>query len=109
MPKFTVTGTLTIDVTASIEAESEQDAKDQLDMADCCAESTDESITFNDCCQADCEIDEVTWDAEKKWNDLSKSERMEMLKGNGASDDAAYYIAGRSFKDVPNEWQEYFE
>jgi len=109
MPKFTVTATIGVDVTATVEAADKEDAERMLEGADVTVESCDTDVTFNSCCQINCNIDGVTRDGESLWDSMNKSERMEMLKGNGASDDAAYEIAGRSFEDIPDEWKGYFE
>ena len=107
--KFTVTGTKTFDVTFAIDAEDEQEARDAFDSTDCVIEITDDDMIVDYCCECTSEIDDVICNAEEKWNDLEKSERMEILKGNGVSDDSAYEIAGRSFEDLPDEWKKYFE
>jgi hypothetical protein len=104
----TIHGTKHIDVTATIDTDDVEEAKRIFDGTDCTVETCDKTVTFNSACETGSEVDSATWDAEQKWNNLSKSERMEMLTGNGASDDAAYEIAGRTFDNVPNEWQEYF-
>jgi hypothetical protein len=106
--KFTVNATIGVDVTATIEAEDEADAQSMLDSADVTVESCDTEITFNSACQINCDIDSVTCDAEQKWIDMDKGERMEMLKGNGVSDDTAYLKAGGDFDGLPTEWQNYF-
>jgi len=107
--RFTVVGTKTIDVTFTIEAEDKQEARNTFDSTDCCVETKEDEVTVNSCCESTSEIDDVTCDAETKWDALSKSERMEMLKGNGASDDDAYTMAGWQFDDIPDEWQSYFD
>ena len=107
--KFTVTGVMKIEVTATVEAEDAQDAESQLDSADCCVESGDDTITFNSCCQTGFDSETVVCDAEQKWEGLDKSERMEILKGNDVSAEAAYDIAGRDFDDIPEEWQQFFD
>ena len=106
--KYTVSATIGVDVTATIEAEDADDAERQLDSADVTVESCDNDITFNNCCQINCNVDSVSCDGEKKWNDLSKFNRMEILRGNDVTDDAAYDIAGRSFENIPTEWKGYF-
>jgi len=105
----TIHGTKHIDVTAVIDTDDVEEAERIFNDTDCTVETTDSSITFSSCHESMSEIDSTTWDAEEHWKNLSKFERMEMLKGNGASDDAAYDIAGRSFDNVPTEWQGYFE
>jgi hypothetical protein len=106
--KHTVTGTMQIDITATIDAEDVEDAKRAIESADCCVESTDQNIIFNNCCQSFIEIDHIVCDGQKLWRDLSKTDRMATLVGNGASDDAAYEMAGREFFDLPIQWQGYF-
>ena len=106
--KYTVTATIGVDVTATIEAESKDDAESMLDSADVTVESCDTEITFDNACQINCDIDETICVGEKIWDEMSKSERMEMLKGNGVSDDTAYNKAGGDFDGLPTEWQEYF-
>ena len=109
MMKYTVIGTKTFDVTFIVEAEDEQEARDAFDSTDCMVEITDDDVIVDSCYECTSEIDDVICDAEEKWNDLEKSERMEILKGNGVSDDSAYEIAGRDFDSIPDEWKEFFE
>ncbi len=107
--KFTVTGTKTIEVTFTVEADDTEDAKIIFDSTDCTVDTTDGEVTVNSCCESTSEIDSVTCDAEEKWDEMSKSERMEMLSGNGASGDSSYHLAGGDFDNLPDEWKGYFE
>ena len=106
--KFIITGTISVEVTASIEADSEEDAKSLLDSADCCVESNDADVVFTDCCQSGTEIDNVSCPSYDNWESLSNLERANILKENGASDEAAFESANLDFSDLPDEWQEYF-
>ena len=105
----TIHGTKHIDVTAVIDTNDVEEAERIFHSTDCTTETTDGSVTFTSCHECHSEADSAKWDAKEKWENLSKFERMEMLRGNGASDDAAYSIAGRTFDNVPDAWQVYFE
>jgi hypothetical protein len=108
--KFVVTGTITIDVTATIDADSEHDAQSQLDSVDCCVESCDENIIFNECCQSGSNVDEVSCPAYDKWEEMSILERANVFKDNGASDESALETAQNdNFYNLPEEWQGYFD
>jgi hypothetical protein len=110
MLKFIVTGTIPVEVTAVIEAESEQEAKDMFDMADCCVDSSDADITFTDCCQGSADIDEVKCPAADKWEEMSPLDRAIVLKENGVSDECAMDICDRDYLyEIDEEWWEYFE
>lgn len=108
--KYVVKGTISVEVTAVIEAESEQDAQDAFDTADCCVESCDNNITFTDCSQSSSDIDEVDWPAADKWESLEPLERAIILKDNGVSNEAAFDVAEREYLcEIDEEWWEYFD
>jgi len=108
--KFTVTGTIEVEVTAVIEADNETEAKDMFDTADCCVESCDNSITFTDCNQNSSSVDEVKCDAADKWESMSRLERAIILKDNGVSHDCAFDVSERNYLyEIDEEWWEYFD
>jgi hypothetical protein len=108
--KFEVTGTISIEVTAVIEADTEADAKDMFDSADCCVESCDESITFTDCSQSASDVDDVKCPAADKWEGLSRLERAIILKDNGVDHEEAFDISERDYlTEIDEEWWSYFD
>jgi hypothetical protein len=108
--KFVVTGTISIEVTAVIEADNETEAKDMFDTADCCVESCDANITFTDCSQSASDIDEVACPAADKWEELSRLERAIILKDNGVEHDCAFDISERDYLyEIDEEWWGYFD
>ena len=108
--KFTVIGTISVEVTAVIEADSEKDAQDMFDSADVCIESCDSDITFSDCSQSGSEVDKVECPAADKWESLSRLERAIVLKENGVSDDCALDVSERDhLYEIDEEWWEYFD
>lgn len=108
--KFIVTGTISIEVTAVIEAENEAEAKDMFDTVDCCVESCDANITFTDCSQSASDIDDVGCAAADKWESMSRLDRANVLKDNGVSDDCAIDVSERDYLyEIDEEWWEYFD
>ena len=108
--RFVVSGTITVDVTATIDADSPEDAQSQLDSADCCVESCDANLVFNECCQSGSSVDEVSCPAYDKWESSSYLERAFVLSENGVSHEEAFETAqGDNFYNLPEEWQGYFD
>ncbi len=108
--KFIVSGTIEIEVTATIEADSRKEAEEMLDGADCCAESCDSSVVFSECSQSRSSVDEITCPAEKKFEDMTTLERAIVLKDNGVEDGEALEAANEdSIWDIDEDWQGYFD
>ena len=108
--KFIVKGTIEVEVTATIDADTGLDAQDQFDSADCCVESCDTNIVFDECSQNGSSVDSVECPASDKWDELSVLERANILKENGLSDDASIKVAQRDYlSEIDEELQEHFD
>jgi hypothetical protein len=107
--KYTITGTIEVAVTAVVEADSVAEAEDIFDSLDCCVDTTDGDVTFTECSQNNSYVESTTCLAEEKWDGMSALERANVLKENGASDEAAFESAEMDFRDLDEEWQAYFD
>ena len=108
MNKYRISGTITLDYIAEVEAESESDATNDLSMmTDVSIGECEDNIVFTEV-----NIENVDWDngvedlAQEGWENKGKKERMDIMIENGMSDDCAYEIAGRD--EVPEEVAGYF-
>jgi hypothetical protein len=106
--KFRIAGTLEVDIVVEMEADSAQEALDDVDMMDICIGNDTDVICTT------CNVSRFTEDeyavnlTYKKWDDqMSKEERMKFLKGEClCSDDCAFELAGREAEDLPENYIE---
>jgi hypothetical protein len=110
MIKFILDFTIKHEGSATIMADSLEDAKEKLDSGDSCLEFCDTDIVITECCQSDAEIDNESCPAEDKWEELTPLARAIILKDNGVSDEAAMDICDRDYlSEIDEEWWEYFD
>jgi len=108
--KFHVTGTVQMQVEATIEADSFSDANELFDDGCYALEACDHSVTVTDGTQNSTDVETVSCPAEQKWDGMSILDRAIVLKENGISDkDALEEAQSDSFFDVQENWREYFE
>lgn len=106
--KYRITGDLTLSVDIEVEADSQQDARDQIEMV---------NINFDDDSAICHSIDISSFDEEdsinlnlEKWEEMSKQERIEYLKEKyNMDDDDAYQNAGLDSFDIDEELLEKLE
>lgn len=108
--KFHVTGTVEMQVSATIEADSYHEANELFDSGNYALEACDGDVTVTDGTQNSTDVETTSCPAEQKWDSMSILERASLLKENGAGDETALDTAQQDdFFNMPEEWQGYFE
>jgi hypothetical protein len=107
--KFQISGTIELDITVDVEAESLQDAIDELE---CASFSIEESMSCSNLSVSRFEEDGESKNLSyEKWDEnMSRVDRMQFLMQEcGVSEDDAYELADKDACDISDEYFENLE
>lgn len=98
--KYIVEGQMNVDFRLEVEAESEHDAKEDVELI-CFLDINEDGIIGLDITTNGVSVDNVESLSQDVWDNMSKVDKISKMIEDGFSEDAAYELAGRD--EVPEE------